>query len=204
MIVYNMEQRTPEWHQIRIGKVTGSSLKKVLSKNWMDYTDKIVSEQLTGMSEDEEDGFMTFDMQLGIDREPLAIAEYEIHNQRKVTQVGFIQSDEFEHFGFSPDAIDAERYFAVEIKCPKVSTHIRYIRHNKVPAAYFDQILSYFVTVESFYYVDFVSYCPDLEQYPYFQIRTFRSDLTAEIEQAKQALTKFFNQVESTKQLLNL
>lgn len=202
MLIHNIEQRTPEWHRLRIGKVTGSSLKKVLSKNWMDYTDRIVSEQLTGMSEEDEDGFVSFDMQLGIDREPLAIEQYEIENQCKVTQVGFIESDEFPQFGLSPDAICPERTFAVEIKCPKVSTHIRYIRHGKVPSAYFEQILSYFVAGESFHYVDFVSYCPDLEQYPYFQIRTLRTDLTEQIEQAKTALTKFFNQVETTKQLL--
>ena len=202
MILHDIEQRSPEWYQIRIGKVTGSEFKKVMSKNWMDYADKIAAEQLTGSSLDDEDGYVSYDMQRGIDLEPLAIAEYEQRNNVQLDRYGFIQSSKFNDLGLSPDAVGLEVSFGVEIKAPNVATHIRYIRHDKIPANYIDQILCYFVVCDSIQYVDFVSFCPDLEQYPYWQKRITRDELQTEIEQAEQALTKFFRQVETVKTLI--
>jgi hypothetical protein len=202
MILHNIEQRSAEWYQIRIGKVTGSEFKKVMSKNWMDYADKIAAEQLTGSSLDDEDGFVSYDMQRGIDLEPLAASEYEQRNNIQLDLYGFIQSSKFEYLGLSPDAVGLEVSFGVEIKSPNVATHIRYIRHDKIPANYYDQILCYFVVCDSIRHVDFVSYCPDLQQYPYWQKRITRDEMQIEIEQAEQSLTKFFRQVQTVKTLI--
>lgn len=203
MLLHTFEQGSPEWYQIRIGKVTGSEFSRVLSSKWIDYSDKIAAEQLTGYSEtDDMDGFVSFDMQRGKDLEPLAAAEYERIYNVKLDQYGFIQSAEFDNLGISPDRVGTAVEFAVEIKSPRVSTHLRYIRHDKIPSTYLPQILCYFVVCNSIQYVDFVSYCPDLEARPIWIKRVMRSELAEEIEQAKTQLSKFFTQVEKTKQLV--
>jgi hypothetical protein len=204
MILHNFEQKTSEWYEIRIGKVTGTDFKKVFGKNWLDYADQIAAEQITGESDsDNEDGFVSFDMQRGIDLEPLARAEYEKRHNVSIDRYGFIQSSEFHDLGYSPDGVGQFVRFGIEIKCPRPKTHIRYIRHDKIPTVYFEQILLAFIVCDTIQYVDFVSYCPDLAVRPYFEKRVTREELTEEIQHAKEQLTKFFKQVESIKSLLN-
>ena len=77
----DMEQRTDDWYAARLGKVTASSLYKVLAKTKTgygadrgNYMTQLVLERVTGSK---ADSYTNAAMQWGIDQEPFARAAYE-------------------------------------------------------------------------------------------------------------------------------
>lgn len=91
-----MEQRTAEWFQARLGKVTASNVYNVLSKTakgmptskYEDYKIKLMTERLT---EEISQSYITPAMQWGIDYEEDALREYAFIYDTEVTRCGFIQ-----------------------------------------------------------------------------------------------------------------
>ncbi|WP_375620582.1 YqaJ viral recombinase family protein, partial [Bartonella sp. TS25HLJMH] len=91
-----MEQRTAEWFQARLGKVTASNVYNVLSKTakgfptskYEDYKMKLMTERLTG---EISQSYTTPAMQWGIEHEEDALREYEFIYDAEVTRCGFIQ-----------------------------------------------------------------------------------------------------------------
>jgi YqaJ-like viral recombinase domain len=75
-----IDQGTPDWMQLRIGKVTASRIADVMSKlksgaesaSRRDYKAQLVAEILTGKPC--EDGYINRHMEWGIEQEPFARA----------------------------------------------------------------------------------------------------------------------------------
>lgn len=121
-----MEQRTPEWFEARIGKVTASNFGKVLTKaktgnglsvTAQSYLEKIIAEVMTGQSKE----FTTQSMQWGMDNEDGAVYEFEKREFVEVQRVGFLNyqgSNELlkNYVGCSPDGLIGEDG-GVEVKC---------------------------------------------------------------------------------------
>ena len=197
MKAHSFAQGSPEWYQIRIGKVTGSTLKRVVASKWIEYSDEIAGEILTGYRE--ESDYENEDMIRGKELEPLAIDLYESMTMHKTQRIGFIEHDYIQNFGISPD-----RYIPyggiVEVKCPRPKGHIKTIRTNKVPAEYWWQCIAAFVIDDSIQFVDFVSYCPEIEDRKIYTIQLGRidPDVLEAIEEAKAALIKFNKKVSET------
>ena len=203
MIVHYMAQGSTEWLKVREKKVTGTSLTKVRGREWLAYADVIASERTTGKRKAAT--FKSFSMDNGHVLEPFARTAYEEFRKYKVTEVGFLQSEQFPNFGMSPDGvifIDGVVVGVVEIKCIEPQTHIKYIRQNKIPTEYDDQILSAFVVGDEVQFVDFVSFCPVVRSYPFFIKRAKRADYEHEIASARGALIKFFEQVDKMEQIV--
>ena len=83
MLVYNnFEQRSPEWYQIREGKITASPILNILGKESLETTKNAIEnlamvlaiESVYGMVESD---YVSFDMQRGIDLEPFAFNRLE-------------------------------------------------------------------------------------------------------------------------------
>jgi hypothetical protein len=198
-----MAQGSTEWLKLREKKVTGTSLTRVRGAKWLEYADVIVRERVTGERKSNE--FKSFSMDNGHVLEPFASTAYEEFRKYKVTEVGFLQSEQFENFGMSPDGvifIDGNVIGVAEIKCPEPQTHIKYIRQDKIPTEYDDQILSAFVVGDEVQFVDFVSFCPVVRSYPFFIKRAKRADYEHEIASARGALIKFFEQVDKMEQIV--
>jgi hypothetical protein len=76
--IVETEQRSQDWFDARLGRVTGSKAGAVWNKTakglrtaeWKKYQDQLLAELLTGMSAD--DVFTSYEMQRGIDLEPVA------------------------------------------------------------------------------------------------------------------------------------
>lgn len=193
MIIHNCEQGSHEWHQLRLGKLTGSRLKKMFAKDNLSLIDEIIAEEEVGMIDDDE--FISEEMQRGIDMEPLAIQEYSNITGYDVDHPCLIQSEDWTILVQSPDGyIGTEG--AVEIKCPKTKNHIKYIRQGKIPNEYKEQIWSYFLVNPDLKWVDFVSYDPRLAKKPIWILRINREDLTDELDAAKVELIKFIIKLE--------
>ncbi len=131
MKVIECEQGTPEWHQIRLGRITGSvvsdAFATIKSGGWgagrKNLRVRLVLERLTGKSQ--ESGFSSFDMERGTLLEPEARSAYEIETGLLVQQVGFVAHDEL-MAGCSPDGLTEDGL--VDFKCPKAATHLDYLR----------------------------------------------------------------------------
>jgi putative phage-type endonuclease len=162
MKIHNVEQRSDEWHALRLGRVTGTKIKEMVTGKPATFETlcrKVAAETITGVSC--EKPFKTTDaMQHGIDTEAEARAAYELDRLVQVQEVGFIEKDGL--FGCSPDGLAGDTGM-VEIKCPLASTHIGYMMTDKPHKAYQWQIQGQ-LWVASRDWCDFVSYCPSFDE----------------------------------------
>ena len=138
------EQRTDEWFAARLGKVTASSLYKVLAKTKSgygadrgNYMTQLVLERVT---KTKADSYTNATMQWGIDQEPFARAAYEADKGVLVEEVGFIPHPTIEMAGASPDGLEGDKGL-VEIKCPDSKTALEcWLSENPVEGKYFAQM----------------------------------------------------------------
>lgn len=155
-----MEQRSEEWFQARLGKVTASRVADVLAKiksgesaSRRNYKIQLVSERLTG---ERQETYVNQAMQDGIDREQFARDRY-VQQFGEVEEVGFIQHPTLEA-GASPDGLIGTDGI-IEIKCPMGSTHTETLITQEVPSKYVPQI-QFQLLVTGRKWCDFVSYNP--------------------------------------------
>jgi len=128
--IIECEQGSPEWHQARLGRLTGSVVSDAfatIKSGWgagrKNLRVRLVLERLTGKSQ--ESGFSSFDMERGTLLEPEARSAYEVETGLLVQQVGFVAHDEL-MAGCSPDGLTNDGL--VDFKCPKAATHLDYLR----------------------------------------------------------------------------
>ena len=196
MIIHDCTQGSFEWHQLRLGKITGSRLKKMMAKDNLSLIDELIAEEQVGIADDDE--FVSDEMQRGIDMEPLAIQEYCNITGYTVEHPCFIQSEDWPILCQSPDGYIGTTG-AVEVKCPKTKTHVKYIRMGKIPNEYKEQVWSYFLVNPDLQWLDFVSYDPRLTVKPIWIHRVTRDELAEELDAAKVELIKFIIKLEQYK-----
>lgn len=159
--VIDAEQRSPEWFAARLGRLTGSRAADMLATiktgeaaARRDLRTQLVCERLTGQMQD--DGFINAVMQRGIDCEPLAFAAYEAQTGTLVERSGFLAH--LDHMaGCSLDGHVGAFTGILELKCPKSTTHLRYLRGGIVPADYLPQI-THNLWISGAQWADFVSF----------------------------------------------
>jgi putative phage-type endonuclease len=162
-----MDQRTDEWYQARLGKVTASRLADVLAKiktgeaaARANYRIELVAERLTGTR---AQSFTSASMQWGIDYEQAAVAEYELATGRFIRDCGFIQHPTIIDSGASPDGLVGDDGL-IEVKCPETKTHINTLLTKQVPAQYLPQ-MQWQLACTGRGWADFVSYDPRIPQH---------------------------------------
>lgn len=169
-------QRTDNWYQDRLGKVTASNVYKVLSKGETrkTYMYELLAERLNG----QQDSFISDYMQRGVDLEPEAKAVYSTETGFLIDEVGFIAHPKIESFGASPDGL-IETDGLIEIKCPKLTTHLKTITTDKIKSEYIYQMQTQLICTGR-EWCDFVSYHPNVSA-PLFIKRVDRNDEIATI-----------------------
>ena len=174
------EQGSKAWFDARLGCVTSSRVADVIAKRQkaskdakvgdplkctLDMRWELVLELLTGKPTEH---YVSRWMQEGKIKEPLARTEYEIRNGM-VRTYGFVYHPTIKMAGCSPDGVTCDGL--VEIKCPKLETHLGYILADKIPDEYLPQLLWQMACVPDAEYNDFVSfYCPLPEEDDRFSI----------------------------------
>jgi len=158
-------QGTDEWFREHAGKPGSSSNNKIVttkgepSKQAADYVLQLAGEYLLGTV---EHGYVSYAMQRGIEIEAEAREYYEFINDVEVQQVGMIYKDERQDRLCSPDGLMDGK--GLEIKCPMLKTHIKYLLGGKLPTEYFCQVQgSLYIT--DFETWDFMSYYPGLKPF---------------------------------------
>jgi putative phage-type endonuclease len=185
---FDIEQGSDEWHAIRRGVITASSIAKLLTGTGKPANNdtsraqlyQLLAERITGES---DPGFYNDDMARGHLLEPFARDLYAA-NYAPVTECGFITYKlSGVLIGYSPDGLVGDDGL-IEIKSPRQKTHLKSLLTNQVPGEYVPQVQTG-LAVSGRAWCDFISYAPGL---PLFVRRVERDEqLIAQIIAAAQA-----------------
>lgn len=177
MIIHNVEQRSEDWFRIRCGVLTASNFKTARERvkngdfaaTAKKLAAKIAIERIAG--EPQSDTFVNFAMRRGVELEPVATSNYEVHTGQIVTAVGFVTTD-CKTYGASPDGF-VKDHKGIEVKCPLECERVIDLVVNHNHADYMDQVQGNMWITEREEW-DLVIYTPQLESvgkalnvYPY-------------------------------------
>ena len=199
-IIETCEQGSEEWLSLRLGKITASRVKDVLtkgrgtspSKTAESYMMELIAEILTGKS---KPFFENDAMRWGTETEPQARAMYAVNNDFvDVKEVAFVEHNE--QVGISPDGLVGDDGL-LEIKCPNTTTQLKRALSDDYSADYKAQIqMQLWVTERE--WCDFLSFDPRLEcAAGYLQQRVYRDE-----EYIKEMKTKVYAFVKKMNELI--
>lgn len=163
-----VDQRTPEWVALRLGRVCGSKAAEMLAKTqagkWAagrkNLRTQLALERITGRSV--ERNYVNQAMQDGIDREADAIGLYDAETGLCARPVGFLATDDL-MAGCSPDGVIGAFEGLLEVKAPIPTTHYEFLRSGVVPDDYLKQI-THNLWVTGALWCDYLSYQPDFPE----------------------------------------
>ena len=192
-----MEQRTEEWFNARLGKVTASRIADLMAKTKSGYSasrDNYIT-QLTieRLTQKPTEGYTNAAMQWGTDQEPFARAAYETKTGQLVTEVGFIVHPEIDQAGASPDGLVGDEGM-VEIKCPESKTMIETLLSDKVPDKYFKQ-MQWQMACAGRKWCDYVVFDPRMPENLQLCVRRVERDDYI-IDEIKAEINKFLAELE--------
>lgn len=137
MKIYDkIEQGSPEWFALRLGKLTGSDAQAIATsgKGLETLAYKKVAERMTGKTEEQ---YTNEDMARGNELEALARNTYELETGKIVKRIGFAEFDE--NIGSSPDGLVGEDGM-IEVKCKNDPLFVKYMYERKIESAHNWQI----------------------------------------------------------------
>jgi len=161
-----IEQGTPEWLELRRGKVTASRVADILAKtktgpsaSRQNYLIELALQRTTKTI---EPSYTNAAMEWGTATEPQARVAYEVKTNNFVDQVPFIDHPTIQGFGCSPDGLVGKDGL-LEIKCPNSATHWEYFKAKEPPKKYFIQMQAQ-MAVTGAKWCDFVSFDPRMPE----------------------------------------
>ena len=197
MKIKNVEQRSQEWFQMRLGVITGSRCGNIFKSNNVPFVYELIAERLSG---DIVESPTTQAMMHGIMMEPVALEAYLMRKGTDAREIGFCIHDDHEWLAISPDALvfeDGVPIGGVEIKCPSTKNHIAYISGGKVPAIYKHQVMHYFIVIDTLQWVDFVSFDPRISKNLFiFRVHRNDPDIQLDLEMRKMEYLKFWDKLQ--------
>lgn len=147
MLIDRCEQRSYEWHLLRQGKVTGTSLKSAMGTPEVQDTlmYKLISERMT---EPKIDDLNSEAVQHGKDYEHMAIQAISSATNKTFEEVGMLIDSRLDDYGVSPDGCYFENDVlvgGVEVKCPNSKKHVEYLINDEIPKEYIYQVKAPFL-----------------------------------------------------------
>lgn len=201
-------QGTPEWHQLRLGKVSASRINDMMAKTksgWStsreNYKYELAVERLTGQK---TETFTSGAMQWGTENEPLARGAYTVAKGVFVTEVAWVNHFSVKNSGCSPDGLVDDNRGLIEIKCPLTKTHIKWMIDGVPPKEHINQMM-WQMAVTGRHYCDFVSFDPRLpDDLQLFVVRLDRDDeyiemLTDEVAKFEEEVTMLVTKLKEIK-----
>ena len=180
MIRYlDCEQGSDTWHLARRGLLTGSRLGKIITPKTGKMSASarnVIADIIAEPMDPDGGGFSTYWTDRGILMEEEAREWYEFDQGVTVEQVGMVLNGK--RLGFSPDGLVGEDGM-IEIKCPKPSTHVRYLMDGGVPDEYKAQVHGGLIICER-QWCDFISYSPDFKP---LLVRVVPDDFTEKLRE---------------------
>lgn len=140
-----LEQGSPEWHDVRRGMITASVVGKLITTKTFkpasndesrNLTKLLAAERITGWT---DPTFMNDDMWRGVECEPIA-RDFYSEKYAPVTEVGFmvLETDRYK-LGYSPDGLVGDDGL-IEVKSPRAKGHLSTIVAGTPPIVYMAQM----------------------------------------------------------------
>jgi hypothetical protein len=208
---YDFEQHSEAWYEIKIGKISGSRIGRLMTKGRGNAPSKtretelfqIASEVYTGIVSDEKTKNLN---SIHIDRgnlyEPEARHIYELKTGNDVSQVGFIELDPLT--GCSPDGLIVGKNGIIEIKCKDTHTFMKAvllgisaIEPNDLKQIHFNM---YIADAD---YCDYIIYNHNYEPEDSIYIQRIEKDLEMRkqiVEEIKRSKKDIFSMIEGFKE----
>ena len=166
MIDYkDTKQGSIEWHELRWGKIGGTSSKGLLNnkKGVFDSNDTLFTDILSQRMEDFEpsESFESEAMQRGNELEPFAREYISNYVDVEFTETGWLQSERNELLGISPDGITSDYKKSCEIKCLGRKAHFDVLLSQAIPLTYVPQSIHYFTINEQLEQLFFICFRPE-------------------------------------------
>jgi len=177
MIILNCEQGTDEWFNARLGVITMSNAKALITMNRKgdqygatrtSYLNNVAAEILSGKA---SENISTWQMERGSLLEKYALKAYQAETGIDIETIGFGYLNNEMRIGASPDGLSKSG--GLEIKCPSPKKHLSTLQ-NGFPKEHNAQIQGNMWIFERESW-DFVSYCPEFKSYPLY-IKTIERD----------------------------
>ena len=166
-------QNTPEWDNLRRGKITASHFAEIMSNSpnafgdpAKRYADRIAIEVTTGVT---LDTFQNQYMEDGIEYEPIAILAYEKQTFSTVENGGFM---ELGRYGASSDGL-VDAVGMIEVKVRKYNIHMNFMRTGRIPGVVMHQIMGN-LWIYNRQWCDYCSYCKDAPEHHRLKIKRVR------------------------------
>ena len=158
-IYKDINQGSPEWFEIRVGKVTASHAQAIGNngKGLDTYLLEVVSEMFSSAQKEQYSNEHT---ERGNELEPLARSMYELQENVEVEEIGFAEYNDF--VGCSPDGLVGDDGM-IEIKCPDDKTYFNLLMNEKIDNAYIWQCQMNMLILER-KWCDLVFYNPNFEK----------------------------------------
>ena len=192
-----IEQRSPEWEQIRKTHLTGTMVKDIMGtpRVRQEATYEAIANRLTVGVDSDEDYENAMDR--GTRLEPDAIAAFEFETGKSVEKVGFAKHDDVDGIAQSPDGYikDSNDTEALEIKCMGAKNHVKLWLADDIPSEYLWQTVQYFVVNKALQRLYFVGYNPQVPVHPLHIVEVKREDIEKLILQSEEEQKKFLNEV---------
>jgi putative phage-type endonuclease len=178
----NAPQGTEEWLKKRLGKITGSTIHKIMSLKENSSTRAKLLQDLTleRISGSPTKNIVTGPMARGLELESEARNAYELKNQ-KVILTGFINHPTIKEAGASPDGLVGEDGL-IEIKCLNIKNHNEIVNKQNLPKQYNLQI-QFQLACTNRAWCDFVAYHPESDHSLYVKRVLPEYDLIKEIHE---------------------
>ncbi len=157
------------------------------------YLWEVIAERLSV-----DDGMEESALERGERLEQEAIEQFEKATGKIVDQIGFVESDESELMGFSPDGFIANNGYyteAVEAKCLSSANYVKTWLENEVPKEHLPQVIQAFIVNELLETLYFILYDPRISIHPLHIIPISRQSLVEDIEKYKRQELDFVAEV---------
>lgn len=204
MIFHDVQQNTPEWEALRIGRIGGSSIGKIMAnygKSFgqpaLDLSVRVAVEQITG--EALPGGYSNAHMDRGHEQEPIARQLYEYEQFCDVGNGGYFSCGDL--VGVSPDGLVSDNGM-IEIKSVIETVHFANKKRGGIDPTYKWQLF-YELKVTGREWNDFVSFCATFpEGKRLFVSRIYAEQLKQEFAMIDSRLAEFSEAVESAKKII--
>ncbi len=158
------EQGTPEWFALKCGKVSASTISKIITSTGKRSTQRkafmyqLAAETLTG---EKTETYSNKNMSDGLEREQETLDAFSFITGIKIRPVALIKPGNGERFCCSPDSIVIDKEEGVEVKSVIPATQVKYLDKRILPTEYRLQCqMSLMVTGWNLWH--FFSYYPSL------------------------------------------
>jgi exodeoxyribonuclease (lambda-induced) len=157
----DIEQRSPEWHAIRKGKLTASNATAIgnSGKGLETLVYTLLAEKY---SKAEPEHYENDDILRGIQLEEAALAMYSADKDKQIQRVAFVEIDKYT--GFSPDGFIDDNSI-IEVKCPNDKNYFKLLINGEkeIDSSYRWQIQMQLLLSDR-EYCDLVFYNPNFDK----------------------------------------